>query len=62
MTLLQSCILNGEISDYEQIDKIGLDINFHKHKNHGIEFRMFDFENRAEEFVIKIKAVIGHKS
>ena len=33
----------AEISDYEKIDKIGLDVNFHKHKNHGIEFRIFDY-------------------
>lgn len=35
----------SEISDYEKIDKIGLDVNFHKHKNHGIEFRIFDYFN-----------------
>jgi len=35
----------SEISDYKKINKIGLDINFHKHKNHGIEFRIFDYFN-----------------
>ena len=33
------------ISDYKKEDKIGVDINFHKHKNHGIEIRIFDYFN-----------------
>jgi hypothetical protein len=32
-----------ENSDYTKEKKIGVDINFHKHKNHGIEVRIFDY-------------------
>lgn len=32
-----------EDSDYTKEKKIGVDINFHKHKNHGIEVRIFDY-------------------
>lgn len=32
-----------ENSDYSIEKKIGVDINFHKHKNHGIEVRIFDY-------------------
>lgn len=31
-----------ESSAYNKLDKIGLDINFNKHYNHGIEIRFFD--------------------
>lgn len=37
-------------------------VGYHNPETNHFECRMFDFENRAEEFVIKIKAVIGHKS
>ena len=30
-------------SGYKALDKIGLDINFHKHWNHGVEIRFFDW-------------------
>ena len=50
------------ISDYEQIDKIGLDINFHKHKNHGIEFRMFDYfeEKHLKEVLQFLIFIMDH--
>jgi len=32
-----------EVSDYTKEKSIGVDINFHKHKNHGIELRIFDY-------------------
>jgi len=32
-----------EVSDYTKETQIGVDINFHKHKNHGIELRIFDY-------------------
>ncbi len=32
-----------EKSNYKKENKIGVDINFHKHKNHGIEIRIFDY-------------------
>jgi hypothetical protein len=35
-------------SDYTKEDLIGLDINFHKHKNHGIELRIFDYFNESK--------------
>ncbi len=40
-------------SAYEQLEKIGLDINFNKHCNHGIELRIFDWfpEEDLEELL-----------
>jgi len=42
--------------EYTKEDKIGLDINFHKHKNHGIELRFFDYfsEERLNEVLLFI--------
>lgn len=28
---------------YKMLESVGLDINFHKHHNHGLEFRIFDW-------------------
>lgn len=52
----------SKISDYEKIDKIGLDINFHKHKNHGIEFRMFDYfdEKHLQEVLNFLVFIMDH--
>jgi hypothetical protein len=52
----------SEISDYEKIDKIGLDINFHKHKNHGIEFRIFDYfdEKHLQEVLNFLVFIMDH--
>jgi hypothetical protein len=41
-----------ERSAYNKLNELGLDINFHKHYNHGIEIRFFDHlsdEKRIEE-------------
>jgi hypothetical protein len=40
-------------SAYESLQTIGLDINFNKHHNHGIEFRIFDWfpEEQLEELL-----------
>jgi hypothetical protein len=40
-----------DVSGYNKLDKIGLDINFNKFKNHGIEIRFFDYfpEEKLEE-------------
>jgi hypothetical protein len=40
-----------EKSNYKKEKKIGVDINFHKHKNHGIEIRIFDYfdEDKLEK-------------
>ena len=40
-----------ETSHYKKEEKIGVDINFHKHKNHGIEIRIFDYfdEDKLEK-------------
>jgi hypothetical protein len=38
----------NEISDYTREDLIGVDINFHKHKNHGIEIRIFDYFDESK--------------
>jgi hypothetical protein len=35
-------------SDYTKEDLIGVDINFHKHKNHGIELRIFDYFDESK--------------
>jgi hypothetical protein len=32
-----------EYCDYKKESQMGSDINFHKHKNHGIEIRIFDY-------------------
>ena len=37
-----------KISDYKKQDQIGVDINFHKHKNHGIEIRIFHYFNEDQ--------------
>jgi hypothetical protein len=36
---------------YKKLDKLGMDINFNKHYNHGVEIRFFDFipEEKYEE-------------
>ena len=51
-----------EKSDYTKEDLIGLDINFHKHKNHGIELRIFDYfdESRLEEAFTFIILLMDH--
>ena len=45
-----------EVSDYTKEKQIGVDINFHKHKNHGIELRIFDYfhPSKLEEVMIFI--------
>jgi len=52
----------SEISDYQTIDKIGLDVNFHKHKNHGIEFRLFDYfdEKHLHEVLRFLVYIMDH--
>jgi hypothetical protein len=37
-------------SDYNMLEMMGYDINFNKYKNHGLEFRIFDWfpENRLD--------------
>jgi len=48
--------------DYTKEDQIGLDINFHKHKNHGIELRFFDYfdESKLEEVLRFIVLLLDH--
>ena len=33
----------AKTASYEQLEDVGLDINFHKHYNHGLELRFFDY-------------------
>lgn len=49
-------------SDYIQLSEIGLDFNFQKFKNHGIEFRIFDWfpENKLEEVLTFIVSLMDH--
>jgi hypothetical protein len=49
-------------SDYTKEDLIGVDINFHKHKNHGIELRIFDYfdESKLEEAFTFIVLLMDH--
>jgi hypothetical protein len=49
-------------SDYKREEEIGLDINFHKHKNHGIELRIFDYfdESKLEEVLGFIVLLLDH--
>lgn len=37
-----------KVCDYSKEQNIGVDINFHKHKNHGIEVRIFDHFNELK--------------
>jgi hypothetical protein len=39
-------------SDYTREDLIGVDINFHKHRNHGIELRIFDYFDESKLFEV----------
>lgn len=49
-------------TDYTKEDIIGLDINFHKHKNHGIELRIFDYfdESKLEEILTFLVLILDH--
>jgi hypothetical protein len=49
-------------TDYTREDMIGLDINFHKHKNHGIELRIFDYfdESKLEEILTFLVLILDH--
>jgi len=51
-----------EKSDYTKEDLIGVDINFHKHKNHGIELRIFDYfiESKLEDAFKFIVLLMDH--
>jgi hypothetical protein len=51
-----------EISDYTKETQIGVDINFHKHKNHGIELRIFDYfeTSKLEEIMIFIILLLDY--
>jgi hypothetical protein len=51
-----------EKSNYTKEDMIGVDINFHKHKNHGIELRIFDYfdESKLEEAFTFIVLLMDH--
>ena len=51
-----------EKSDYTKEDLIGVDINFHKHKNHGIELRIFDYfdESKLDEVFTFIVLLMDH--
>ena len=57
-----------ETSAYNKLDKIGLDINFNKHYNHGIEIRFFDHISQPEliiesfEFIIYLIDLIFEKT
>jgi hypothetical protein len=55
-----------ENSAYKKLDQIGLDINFNKHYNHGVELRIFDHieENQIKdvlEFLVYIADFILDK-
>jgi hypothetical protein len=51
-----------EKSDYTKEKLIGVDINFHKHKNHGIELRIFDYfdESKLEDAFTFIILLMDH--
>jgi hypothetical protein len=51
-----------EKSDYTKENLIGVDINFHKHKNHGIELRIFDYfdESKLEDAFTFIILLMDH--
>jgi hypothetical protein len=35
-------IYDNPLIGYNRLSQIGVDLNFHKHQNHGLEFRIFD--------------------
>ena len=41
-----------QVCDYSKELNIGVDINFHKHKNHGIEIRIFDHFDESKLYEI----------
>lgn len=43
---------------YKPLEEVGLDINFHKHYNHGLELRFFDYF--AEERLTSILSTLVH--
>jgi len=52
---------------YNRLDKLGMDINFNKHYNHGVEIRFFDFipEEKYEElcnFILWLSYISSQKS
>ncbi len=47
-----------ETSAYNKLDKIGLDINFNKHYNHGIEIRFFDHISSPEQIMESFEFII----
>ena len=52
---------------YNRLDKLGMDINFNKHYNHGVEIRFFDFipEEKYEElckFILLLGDISYRKS
>jgi hypothetical protein len=48
--------------DYSRETNIGVDINFHKHKNHGIEVRIFDHfhESKLPEILEFFVLILDH--
>lgn len=48
---------------YIKLSKCGCDINFHKHHNHGLEFRIFDwFSERYLPFVMSLFVHLGDEA
>ncbi len=49
-------------SAYVQLEEVGMDINFHKHYNHGLELRFFDYfdEARLEPLLGTLVQAIDH--
>ncbi len=49
---------------YKRLEKIGYDINFNKHYNHGVEIRFFEHQNNVEKIreILKFLILLGDYS
>jgi len=47
-------------SAYKALDKVGVDINFNKHANHGLELRFFDWFSSTDGRLLELMKVLVH--
>jgi len=47
-------------SAYMALDKVGVDINFNKYANHGLEFRIFDWFSADEGKLLELVHILVH--
>jgi hypothetical protein len=47
-------------SAYKALDKVGVDINFNKHANHGLELRFFDWFSSTDGRLLDLMRILVH--